>query len=534
MSDYIPETIQTRLPRHSLQSNPLFLESTLTILLGRIVPVTTTVNTPAQRTRDRYPDPGSEDKEPTFSWQRVSQARLRMSVLERIARINQSTRARREKPRLYFRQRLAPIQDDAQDGSFFSRRRHIMDQFLSPTISDFGLDGGDSLPYGTGLSPQPGAPSIESLIAIESGALKWNRAALLELSDSVRGSLQRDSAEGPDAEKLSCFLDAALRDEEQTYQPMLDFETVEYARLDKLVADLLRAADGPKTTGPNLAPPHAVTGAVDEASMQSRVNAMHAKSLRRLWRRRFREQYFMMDQHRCAILVKGGRLKDVSFSSSLAYDLGTWHTKVTGPISELEGNLQFDPGHWWLNLTCAERDGMVASSLETPTRGRYGITTLPLLTGWEEMIRPNMYRYVREGKAADMHIALISQVGRQIRVLRGYLLKSVLAPQAGVRYDGLFTIKQFGFKLDAQTNLYRLELRMERVPDQKKSQEDIKHIPRPSQLDDWTLFEKLEGDKIKMLRGETRYLEWKLGRQEQIIDVEEWRRASLFKASFTR
>lgn len=80
---------------------------------------------------------------------------------------------------------------------------------------------------------------------------------------------------------------------------------------------------------------------------------------------------------------------------------------------------------------------MVASSLEVPTKGRYCITTLPLLTGQEEWLRGDTYKYVREGRSTDMHIALISQVGRQIRVLRGYRLKSILAPQAGVRYDGL-------------------------------------------------------------------------------------------------
>lgn len=79
--------------------------------------------------------------------------------------------------------------------------------------------------------------------------------------------------------------------------------------------------------------------------------------------------------------------------------------------------------------------------MERPTSGRYGITALPLLTGREEMIRidaQHVVKYVRETRRPqDMHIALISQVGRQIRILRGYKLKSVFAPQAGVRYDGL-------------------------------------------------------------------------------------------------
>lgn len=70
------------------------------------------------------------------------------------------------------------------------------------------------------------------------------------------------------------------------------------------------------------------------------------------------------------------------------------------------------------------------------------------------------------------------------------------------------------------------------MPDQK-SLEEIGKIPRPSQLDDWNLYEKLEGDKIKLLQGEATYLEWKLRRQEENIEREDWRRARWFKASFS-
>lgn len=79
--------------------------------------------------------------------------------------------------------------------------------------------------------------------------------------------------------------------------------------------------------------------------------------------------------------------------------------------------------------------------------------------------------------------------------------------------------------------MYRLELTLEHVPGQKKSLEEIKLVPRPSQLDDWNLYEKLEGDKIKLLQGDSRYLEWKLRRQEEKINREDWRRARLFRAS---
>ncbi|KAI1180025.1 hypothetical protein F4777DRAFT_598992 [Nemania sp. FL0916] len=363
-------------------------------------------------------------------------------------------------------------------------------------------------------------PSCDTLTSNEPAEPGWNRAKLLSLSDSIRARLRSGIDLGMDSEKLSSFFDAALKDEERNY-PTLDFETIEYARLDKLLAELLQFADRIKAS--NLMP---------EVLLRFRINISRAKSLQRYWRRRFREQLFMIDQHRCAILVEGGRLKDVSFNTSLDYDLGKWQTKrLTGPVSEVEANLQFEPGHWWLNITCAERDGIVNSSLEIPTKGCYGFTALPLLTGLEEMTSPNQVKYIREGRVSDMHTPLISQVGRKIRIIRGYRLKSILAPEAGLRYDGLYTIRQYGFKLDSNINKYRLELTLERATDQRPF-EDVRKVPRPSQLDDWALYEKLEGDKIKLLEGESSYLEWKLKRQEEKLDREEWQRARLFKASF--
>lgn len=175
--------------------------------------------------------------------------------------------------------------------------------------------------------------SSEQLTSNELAESDWNRTKLLNLSDSVRARLRDGNVSGLGGERLSSFLEAALTDEERKH-PTLDFETIEYARLDKLLAELLQSADTIKPS--DLTP---------ELLLRFRVNVSQAKSLRRLWRRRFREQYFMMDQHRCAILVEGGRLKDVSFNSSLDYDLGKWQTKkLTGPVSEVEANLEFEPG----------------------------------------------------------------------------------------------------------------------------------------------------------------------------------------------
>lgn len=80
---------------------------------------------------------------------------------------------------------------------------------------------------------------------------------------------------------------------------------------------------------------------------------------------------------------------------------------------------------------------MVASDKERPTKSRYGVGALPLLTGREEDLPDGKIKYIREGRQGDMHNSLISRVGQRIWVLRGYRLSSNYAPKGGVRYDGL-------------------------------------------------------------------------------------------------
>lgn len=63
--------------------------------------------------------------------------------------------------------------------------------------------------------------------------------------------------------------------------------------------------------------------------------------------------------------------------------------------------------------------------------------TLLLLTGSELVQWPTaQVTYTREGSMSDMFLPLMAHVGRRVRVVRGPLLESMFAPQAGVRYDG--------------------------------------------------------------------------------------------------
>ncbi|QYT01291.1 hypothetical protein H0G86_008335 [Trichoderma simmonsii] len=146
------------------------------------------------------------------------------------------------------------------------------------------------------------------------------------------------------------------------------------------------------------------------------------------------------------------------------------------------------------------------SIIETPTKGKYGAAALPLLTGREEVLPSGTVRYMREAKLSETHVSLISCVGTQIRILRGHRLRSPLSPKAGIRYDGLYIIRRYSHKQNLQTRLHRTVITLERIPGQPNIA-DLAKVPRPSQVDDWLLFEKFEGEMIRQHHGEQSFLD---------------------------
>lgn len=193
-----------------------------------------------------------------------------------------------------------------------------------------------------------------SLAPIEAGEIQWDKDELLALSDSIRASLRRDKTSGPDGDKMEAFLDAASRDEYRWRgKPAMDIETIEYARLDKMISEILQFAERLKMKL-RAAPANQGDPRVGELPLKCALNVSRAKALRRAWRRRFRERYFMIDQHRYAVLVRCGRLRDLSFDSSLAYNSGSWHTRVGEPVPELEGIWSLTLGSEFSNIPFSE------------------------------------------------------------------------------------------------------------------------------------------------------------------------------------
>lgn len=74
-----------------------------------------------------------------------------------------------------------------------------------------------------------------------------------------------------------------------------------------------------------------------------------------------------------------------------------------------------------------------------------------------------------------------------------------------------------------------MRLTLQRVAGQTPIDE-ISHIPRPSQLDDWRLYEKLERERIKQTEGDARLTDWIIRRDEERIKRAHWRRSRAFKS----
>lgn len=88
-------------------------------------------------------------------------------------------------------------------------------------------------------------------------------------------------------------------------------------------------------------------------------------------------------------------------------------------------------------MACVFRDGLSNSQTGTCRYGPNEITTLPLLEGVETFKSySSLIHYKLEGSRQKMLLHLQDKVGREMRILRGYQLRSRLAPEAGIRYDG--------------------------------------------------------------------------------------------------
>jgi hypothetical protein len=154
--------------------------------------------------------------------------------------------------------------------------------------------------------------------------------ALLDICDCVRQALGSLKTLGPRADTVSAFLNAVLKDETKN-SSNIDLKIIQEARLDKLLKNI--------TDPQNLPTP---------VPLRLRSDIQIAANLQRIWESKFRERYLALDQLRYHELPTKGELRDVVFAGVDVDCTERWQaTHVSQDIvSELEGNLQFEPGQY--------------------------------------------------------------------------------------------------------------------------------------------------------------------------------------------
>lgn len=95
--------------------------------------------------------------------------------------------------------------------------------------------------------------------------------------------------------------------------------------------------------------------------------------------------------------------------------------------------------------------------------------------------------------------------------------------------EGRFYIRQFSHRLLDQTqNTYRYSLMLERVPGQR-SFNAVLQVPKPSQLDDWALYEDLIRRDYRERHGDEAFGAWKVFEEEQRTEKEQFLKAKALR-----
>lgn len=341
---------------------------------------------------------------------------------------------------------------------------------------------------------------------------------MLGFSNSVRKCIATTGTFGHEVERLDTWLNTMLM-ETREGPHRLEFNLIKYAHLDKLVDNIVEF----KSVPPSL--PFEQLKMIEMAS-----------DLLRYWRHRFGDDYFQLDRMRQKT-VMDELLRGLTFEGPTEDTPSGWSMMEDKSLTEAEAEQAFREGQWWVNMAAAQRDGVVGHQLERPTKGRFGYTAIPLLTGREDNIGPDKVLYVREEKQTRKapslgDVPMLSLLGAKVRLLRGMELQSPYAPTAGIRYDGIWTVSQYGHRLVEGTTprMRRLTLTLERYQPEKTMAE-LTTIPTVATVDYYRLYENIE--TILHARSATAYayLDWHTRKAKVKLAREQWQRLRTFRES---
>ncbi|ATZ48510.1 hypothetical protein BCIN_03g07160 [Botrytis cinerea B05.10] len=352
---------------------------------------------------------------------------------------------------------------------------------LSPTFSD---SSGQSLLFG-----------ISKISVLSNPPHEDGDDYRLEKSDFIRKELRKPVFPINEIHTLESLIDDLLDE-----GPSLEFEIITYARLDKIVEEILQ---------------HVRNNFLSQGPSFRRI-MRKAQKLREQWIGTFGDRFNTMDDERLKFMKESGCLRDIELqpTSELSkLDGPTWKIKRAATFSEKEANENFEPGAWFLNTHCGVRDGIVPDAKDGFTWGVNGKpVAFSMLSGFEiKGSGKRQWVHIIESRVYAYHARRLTCVGNVIRLLRGYKLKSERAPRLGVRFDGLYKIESWGqvlLKLSAGPNIYRNTITLVELSEQN-TMEDLDAIPTPSQMDNFIIYNKMIENDIKAREGEAAYKEYK-------------------------
>ncbi|KFY37287.1 hypothetical protein V494_04829 [Pseudogymnoascus sp. VKM F-4513 (FW-928)] len=328
---------------------------------------------------------------------------------------------------------------------------------------------------------------------------EWDEDSLIRLSDWWRQMLGKGKdPTWQELDMMSEFLTDLLDEETPSLEMILT------TRLHKLLEALIKAAQE--------------QGLRYEGKRYRKV-AHKATEIRDKWMHDMGgELYNMRAERRKMLKDEKGRLARVHMRPAGAHS-SRW--VVEGHC--VEEGVEFEPGMWWLNDACAERDGML-----TDTRGNVSVSpqSIPVVTlaFGEELPtkKPAITRFTHSGRIDSMMVPLIRALDKRVQVLRRYTLKSRLAPEAGLRYDGFYDIVTYSLKrLSWDESIFRVVIEFERCMGQRPM-DTVLAVPTPSMLDDWEIYQEVKDDSVRRSIGEAWYRESVSKEKEEERDRLSW------------
>ncbi|KAI9842686.1 MAG: hypothetical protein M1837_006971 [Sclerophora amabilis] len=179
-----------------------------------------------------------------------------------------------------------------------------------------------------------------------------------------------------------------------------------------------------------------------------------------------------------------------------------WHVAPSSrKFITRDGEGDFLVGDWWINRAAAFRDGAIDNPDGRFSYSKWGVCALVLALGEEEILKEESnddleisswkckMTEFKPGPKGEGMWALTSNMlcGEQTRLLRSWKLTSPLAPTAGLRYDGMYTIREFAVTDEEGVVYFTMELaRGEYMLDRDIMMEH----PNSEEIDDWEEFRR--------------------------------------------